>query len=123
GFSTFIMCRDCGYVAECPHCDISLTYHRSDESLRCHYCGYAEGLPQHCSACTSDHIRFFGSGTQRVEDELQRIFPGLRVVRMDVDTTRRKGAHEALLHRFRNGNADCLLGTQMIAKGLDFENV
>lgn len=123
GFSTFIMCRSCGYVAQCPHCDISLTYHRSNRTLRCHYCGYTEREPQVCPECGSEHIRFFGTGTQKVEEELARYFPGIRVIRMDVDTTGRKGAHEKLLEAFRDGKGDVLLGTQMIAKGLDFPNV
>ncbi|CEH32055.1 primosomal protein DnaI [Aneurinibacillus migulanus] len=123
GFSTFVMCRSCGYVAQCPHCDISLTYHRSNQTLRCHYCGYTEREPQICPECGSEHIRFFGTGTQKVEEELARYFPGIRVIRMDVDTTGRKGAHEKLLQDFREGKGDVLLGTQMIAKGLDFPNV
>jgi len=123
GFSTFVMCRSCGYVAQCPHCDISLTYHRSNRTLRCHYCGYTEREPQVCPECGSEHIRFFGTGTQKVEEELARYFPGIRVIRMDVDTTGRKGAHEKLLQAFREGKGDVLLGTQMIAKGLDFPNV
>lgn len=123
GFSTFVMCRSCGYVAGCPHCDISLTYHRSNRTLRCHYCGYTEGEPGLCPECGSEHIRFFGTGTQKVEEELSRHFPGIRVIRMDVDTTGRKGAHEKLLQDFREGKGDVLLGTQMIAKGLDFANV
>ena len=123
GFSTFVMCRACGYVAQCPHCDISLTFHRTNQTLRCHYCGYTERQPETCPECGSEHIRFFGTGTQRVEEELARHFPGIRVVRMDVDTTGRKGSHEQLLQTFREGKADVLLGTQMIAKGLDFPNV
>ncbi|MED0680164.1 primosomal protein N' [Aneurinibacillus thermoaerophilus] len=123
GFSTFVMCRSCGYVAQCPHCDISLTYHRSNRTLRCHYCGFTEREPRVCPECGSEHIRFFGAGTQKVEEELARYFPGIRVIRMDVDTTGRKGAHEKLLQAFREGKGDVLLGTQMIAKGLDFPNV
>lgn len=123
GFSTFVMCRDCGYVMQCPHCDISLTYHKSDNTARCHYCGYTEKLVSSCPNCSSQHIRFFGTGTQKVEEELYQSFPGIRVIRMDVDTTRRKGSHERLLQQFKQGKADCLLGTQMIAKGLDFERV
>ncbi|WP_126429501.1 primosomal protein N' [Brevibacillus marinus] len=123
GFSTFVMCRACGYTLRCPHCDISLTYHRTNHSARCHYCGYAVLQPTHCPACQSPHIRFFGTGTQKVEQELARLFPGVRVIRMDVDTTAQKGAHEALLGRFRNQLADVLVGTQMIAKGLDFPQV
>ncbi|MDF0725238.1 primosomal protein N' [Cytobacillus sp. S13-E01] len=123
GYSSFVMCRDCGYVMNCPHCDISLTYHRSNQRLKCHYCGYEEHLPSVCPECNSDYIRFFGTGTQKVEEELAKIFPEARVIRMDVDTTSRKGAHEKLLTEFGEGRADILLGTQMIAKGLDFPNV
>ncbi|GAA0358844.1 primosomal protein N' [Bacillus horti] len=123
GFSTFVMCRDCGYVLQCPHCDISLTYHKSNNSHRCHYCGYTQPKLHECPECASDHIRFFGTGTQKVEEELYKHFPGIRVVRMDVDTTQQKGAHEKLLKRFGDHQADVLLGTQMIAKGLDFEKV
>lgn len=123
GFSTFVMCRSCGYVAQCPHCDISLTFHRTNHTLRCHYCGYTEQEPHRCPNCDSEHIRYFGTGTQRVEEELAKHFPGIRVIRMDVDTTSRKGSHEKLLQAFREGKGDVLLGTQMIAKGLDFPNV
>ncbi|MCS1351398.1 primosomal protein N' [Mechercharimyces sp. CAU 1602] len=123
GYSTFVMCRDCGKVVECPNCDISLTYHHTNQSLRCHYCGHEAPVPSSCPDCASEHIRYFGTGTQRVEAELAKRFPGLRVIRMDVDTTSRKGAHERLLTRFGNGEADVLLGTQMIAKGLDFPRV
>ncbi|MBN8207423.1 primosomal protein N' [Bacillus sp. NTK071] len=123
GYSTFVMCRDCGFVVECPHCDISLTYHKNNGTMRCHYCGHEERFPSNCPECESEHIRFFGTGTQRVEEELTKILPEARVVRMDVDTTRRKGSHEKLLNQFGEGKADILLGTQMIAKGLDFPNV
>ncbi len=123
GYSTFIMCRDCGYVSQCPHCDISLTYHRSNQTCQCHYCGYQETKPNRCPECESEHIRFFGSGTQRVEEELVKLLPEAKVIRMDVDTTRRKGAHEKLLSAFEKGEGDILLGTQMIAKGLDFPNI
>ncbi|MEH7388305.1 primosomal protein N' [Bacillus sp. JJ1521] len=123
GHSSFVMCRDCGYVANCPHCDISLTYHRPHHRLRCHYCGYETFMPNTCNECGSEHIRFFGTGTQKVEEELAKVLPEARVIRMDVDTTSRKGAHEKLLKEFGEGRADILLGTQMIAKGLDFPNV
>ncbi|WP_341282365.1 primosomal protein N' [Paenibacillus sp. FSL H8-0537] len=123
GYSTFVMCRSCGYTALCPHCDISLTYHQKSRLLRCHYCGHAEQAPQTCPSCESEHIRFFGTGTQRVEEELAKLFPGIRVIRMDVDTTTEKNAHEKLLKRFGDREADVLLGTQMVAKGLDFPYV
>ncbi|MCZ0756071.1 primosomal protein N' [Anoxybacillus sp. J5B_2022] len=123
GYSTFVMCRDCGYVIRCPHCDISLTYHRVQQRLKCHYCGYEEPVAHRCPSCESEHIRFFGTGTQKVEEELTKLLPQARVIRMDVDTTSRKGAHERLLSAFGEGKADILLGTQMIAKGLDFPKV
>ncbi|MFI8711255.1 primosomal protein N' [Brevibacillus brevis] len=123
GFSTFVMCRSCGYTMRCIHCDISLTYHKSNHTARCHYCGYTIAQPKHCPECQSEHIRFFGTGTQKVEAELAKLFPGIRVIRMDVDTTSRKGSHEELLNKFRSGQGDVLLGTQMIAKGLDFPRV
>ncbi|MGG4453501.1 primosomal protein N' [Brevibacillus porteri] len=123
GFSTFVMCRSCGYTMRCIHCDISLTYHKTNHTARCHYCGYTIAQPKHCPECQSEHIRFFGTGTQKVEAELAKLFPGIRVIRMDVDTTSRKGSHEELLNKFRTGQGDVLLGTQMIAKGLDFPRV
>ena len=117
------MCRDCGYVEQCPHCEISLTYHRFQKRLKCHYCGHEAPVPAECPECHSEHIRYFGTGTQRVEEELTKVLPEARVIRMDVDTTSRKGAHEKLLTSFGNKEADILLGTQMIAKGLDFPDV
>lgn len=123
GYSTFVMCRSCGYVIRCPHCDISLTYHRAEQRLKCHYCGYEEPITYRCPSCGSEHIRFFGTGTQKVEEELTKLLPEARVIRMDVDTTSRKGAHERLLAEFGEGKADILLGTQMIAKGLDFPKI
>ncbi|AIK36340.1 primosomal protein N' [Bacillus pseudomycoides] len=123
GHSTFVMCRDCGYVVQCPHCDISLTYHKMNHRLKCHYCSYEESMPTACPACNSSYIRFFGTGTQKVEEEITKLFPEARVIRMDVDTTSRKGMHEKLLKAFGEEKADILLGTQMIAKGLDFPKV
>lgn len=123
GYATFVLCRQCGENVQCPHCDISLTYHRANRMLRCHYCGYAASVPETCPNCGSEHIRYFGTGTQKVERELAKHFPGLRIIRMDVDTTGSKGAHEKLLTAFREKKADVLLGTQMIAKGLDFPDV
>lgn len=123
GYSTFVMCRDCGQVMECPHCDIALTYHRNSEKLKCHYCSYEEDMPTICPECSSKTIRYFGTGTQKVEENLTKLIPQARVIRMDVDTTRKKGSHDRLLTKFGNQEADILLGTQMIAKGLDFPNV
>lgn len=123
GHSSFVMCRDCGYVMNCPHCDITLTYHRFKEQMKCHYCGHEDRVPTICPECTGEHIRYFGTGTQKVEEELNKLLPEARVIRMDVDTTGRKGSHEKLLTAFQDGQADILLGTQMIAKGLDFPNI
>ncbi len=123
GFSTFVSCRSCGYVAECPRCSISLTYHRYDDSLRCHYCGYSEPNPHICPSCGSKYIRHFGGGTQRVEEEIHGLFPNASVIRMDVDTTSAKNSHEKLLKKFSREKIDIMIGTQMVAKGLDFENV
>ncbi len=123
GYSTFALCRDCGHVEDCPNCDISLTFHKGDNALKCHYCSFERPMPVHCPNCDSTSIRFFGTGTERVEEALTKLIPEARVIRMDVDTTRKKGAHERLLQKFANKEADILLGTQMIAKGLDFENV
>jgi primosomal protein N' (replication factor Y) len=123
GYSTFVMCRTCGYTVGCPHCDISLTYHQSTQRIRCHYCGYTERQVYECPSCGSEHIRYFGTGTQRVEEELAKLFPGIRVIRMDIDTTSEKGSHEKWLNLFRDRKADVLLGTQMVAKGLDFPDV
>lgn len=123
GHSSFVMCRGCGYVDNCPNCDISLTYHRANQQMKCHYCGYETRVPTSCPECQSEHIRYFGTGTQKVEEELVKILPEAKVIRMDVDTTSRKGSHEKLLDQFQEGHADILLGTQMIAKGLDFPNI
>lgn len=123
GYSSFVMCRDCGFVLPCPNCDISLTLHMDSKTMKCHYCGHEERIPYRCPECGSDKIRYYGTGTQKVEEELKELFPDSRVLRMDVDTTRRKGAHEKILSAFGNREADILLGTQMIAKGLDFPEV
>ncbi|MBU5594609.1 primosomal protein N' [Amphibacillus sp. MSJ-3] len=123
GYSTFVMCRDCGHVIQCPHCDISLTYHRKQNYLKCHYCDYHEVVPTKCPSCESETIRYFGTGTQKIEEAINQLIPEARVIRMDVDTTRRKGSHERLLKQFAQKQADILLGTQMIAKGLDFPDV
>lgn len=123
GFSTFVSCRNCGFVEECPNCSISLTYHKSNEMLRCHYCGYTIPNPKVCPVCSSKYIRHFGGGTQRVEEEIKLLFPRASTLRMDVDTTETKESHEKILNEFRDKNVDILIGTQMVAKGLDFENV
>ena len=123
GYSTFVSCRSCGYTVMCSQCDVSMTYHASDSVLRCHYCGREIPVPTTCPQCQSRYIRYFGTGTQRVEEEVRRFFPGVSVLRMDNDTTRQKDAHAELLDRFRRGEARILVGTQMIAKGLDFPDV
>lgn len=123
GYSSFVMCRDCGFVLGCPNCDISQTLHMDTKTMKCHYCGHEEGIPNICPQCTSRSIRYFGTGTQKVEEELNKLMPHARIIRMDVDTTRKKGAHEKLFNKFENKEADILLGTQMIAKGLDFPEV
>ncbi len=123
GFSTFVSCRSCGYVAECPNCSISLTYHKYENNLKCHYCGHTQENYTICPACGSRYIRYFGGGTQRVEEETRRLFPAASILRMDVDTTSRKHGHEKILKQFAEEKTDILIGTQMVAKGLDFENV
>lgn len=123
GYSSFVMCRDCGYVVPCPNCDISLTLHMDNKMMKCHYCGHEEPIPHECPVCGSRKIRYYGTGTQKVEEELQKLFPDEKIIRMDVDTTRKKGAHEKLLRQFGQKEARILLGTQMIAKGLDFPDV
>ncbi|VUW93814.1 Primosomal protein N' [Streptococcus constellatus] len=123
GYSSFVMCRECGTVDTCPNCDISLTLHMDTKSMNCHYCGFSKGIPHSCPNCSSRSIRYYGTGTQKAYDELAEAFPLARILRMDVDTTRKKGSHEQILKEFGEGQADILLGTQMIAKGLDFPNV
>ncbi|MTJ46647.1 primosomal protein N' [Dolichospermum sp. UHCC 0259] len=127
GHSTFVSCRSCGYVLECPHCDVSLAYHHVEagapELLRCHYCNYGRLHPPHCPECSSPYLKFFGSGTQRVAQELNKQFPNLKLIRFDSDTTTKKGSHRELLTRFANGEAHLLVGTQMLTKGLDLPQV
>ena len=123
GYSSFVMCRECGTVDTCPNCDISLTLHMDTKTMNCHYCGFSKDIPQVCPNCKSRGIRYYGTGTQKAYDELAELFPQARILRMDVDTTRKRGSHQALLDQFGRGEADILLGTQMIAKGLDFPNV
>lgn len=123
GFSSFVSCRSCGYVAECPNCNVSLTYHKSINKMVCHYCDYMTAVPRTCPSCGGKYIKYFGIGTQRVADEAQKLLPKARIIRMDADTTSKRTGHEQLLNKFRNHEADILVGTQMITKGLDFENV
>ncbi|WP_027339157.1 primosomal protein N' [Halonatronum saccharophilum] len=123
GFSTFVQCRECGHVMKCINCDLSLKYHAQERGLRCHYCDYQEKVPRICPECESLYIKYFGVGTQKVEESLNEEFPTAKVARMDVDTTRRKGSYERILSKFKSGEIDILIGTQMIAKGHDFANV
>ncbi|WP_407307556.1 primosomal protein N' [Desulfosporosinus sp. SB140] len=123
GYSTFVVCRECGYVVSCPNCDVALTYHSQGQSMRCHYCDHKEQPPLTCPKCGSRYIRFFGQGTQRVEEELQGLLPETSILRLDFDTTRNSDAHRTILESFRQQKASILVGTQMMAKGLDFPNV
>ncbi|MEP0916273.1 primosomal protein N' [Leptolyngbya sp. DQ-M1] len=127
GHSTFVSCRSCGYVMDCPNCDVSLSYHHVHENaqplLRCHYCNHTQSQPERCPACGSSYFKNFGSGTQRVVQELAKLFPDLKTIRFDSDTTRAKGAHRALLSQFAHGDADLLVGTQMLTKGIDLPQV
>ena len=123
GYSTFILCRACGESIQCPHCDTSLIYHRENEAIRCHYCEYTEKIPKTCPKCGSTKIKFFGSGTQKVEETLRTEFPQARIARLDQDVKAKKGAADAVLEGFAKGEYDILLGTQMVSKGHDFENV
>ena len=123
GYSSMLMCPDCGYTMKCPNCDISLTYHKGKDLMRCHYCGYATKKVNICPDCGNDKIRELGTGTEKIEEEIKTLFPSARVLRMDLDTTTKKGSHDKMITSFANGEYDILLGTQMIAKGLDFPNV
>ena len=123
GFSTFVMCRDCGYVCKCKNCDITLTYHKNDNKLKCHYCGHEENIKTTCPECGSKNIRYFGTGTQKLEEEINKLFPNASTIRMDIDTVTKKNSHEDIINKFKNDNIDILIGTQMVVKGHHFENV
>ena len=123
GYAQFVLCRDCGYAARCPNCAVSLAFHAYDRSLKCHHCDFTGRAPQTCPDCGSAKVKAFGIGTEKVEEEVLMIFPSARVARLDRDTTAKKGAHTRILREFRSGDADILIGTQMVAKGLDFPNV
>ena len=123
GYSTFIMCRECGYTVKCKNCNISMTYHKTENKLKCHYCGYEENVVTVCPECKSTKIRYFGTGTQKLEQEINKIFPQATTIRMDVDTVTKKNSHEEILNKFRNENIDILIGTQMVVKGHHFPNV
>ncbi len=123
GFSGFVSCRNCGFVMKCPNCNVSLTYHKTVNKMVCHYCDYKTALKTKCPSCDSKHIRFFGIGTERIVDEVHKLYPKAKVLRMDADTTSGRMGHENILSTFKKGEADILVGTQMITKGLDFDNV
>ncbi|OPY07427.1 MAG: Primosomal protein N' [Syntrophus sp. PtaB.Bin001] len=123
GYHTFLFCTECGYVFSCPNCAVSLTLHSNSNTLRCHYCDYAIKSPSLCPKCSSHSIQFHGTGTERLEQEIIAHFPGIRIVRMDRDTTSKKGAHGRILSSFNRGEIDLLIGTQMITKGHDFSKV
>ncbi|HEX2925952.1 MAG TPA: primosomal protein N' [Ruminiclostridium sp.] len=123
GFSTFVICRNCGYTMKCPECSIALTYHSKSNRLICHYCGFTVQNPSQCPSCKSENIRYFGIGTQKIEEEVTKRIPDSSVIRMDIDTIGYKNAHEEILNRFKNENINIMVGTQMIAKGHDFPNV
>ena len=123
GYSTFIMCRNCGYTVNCKNCNISMTYHSYEKKLKCHYCGHEESVVTTCPECNSDKIRYFGTGTQKLEQEIHKQFPEASTIRMDVDTVTKKNSHEEILNKFKNENVDILIGTQMVVKGHHFPNV
>jgi primosomal protein N' (replication factor Y) len=123
GYSTFVSCRACGKAVKCPNCDVTMTYHQTEDLLKCHYCGEVMRPPRACPSCSSKYIKYFGSGTQKVEEAVRTLFPDARIGRLDLDTTARKDSHESILEAFRGGETNVLVGTQMITKGLDFPNV
>ncbi|MFZ7132044.1 MAG: replication restart helicase PriA [Eubacteriales bacterium] len=123
GYSSYVLCRSCGYVVKCPKCDVTMTYHRDNSRLLCHYCGYHIQIPPRCPKCESTKFKHVGSGTQKLESRLQQYYPGIRILRMDTDSMQKKGAYERVIQQFLEGQADLLLGTQMVTKGFDFENV
>ena len=123
GFSTIVSCQNCGHTFKCHHCEITLTYHKSSNSLRCHYCGYTEFLKDKCPNCGEDAIRSFGTGTEKLESEIKKEFPSARILRMDADTTSKKGSHEKYINMILNLEVDIIVGTQMISKGLDFPKI
>lgn len=123
GYANYMRCLDCGEVIKCPHCDVTLTYHKSQQKLKCHYCDYSTKVLSHCPYCGSDHLKMVGTGTQKIEEQIEQTFCHAKVIRYDVDSTKNKGGHLKLLEKFEKQEANVLVGTQMIAKGLDFENV
>lgn len=123
GYSTFVMCRDCGFTMKCRRCNVSLTYHKEDEKLKCHYCGYEIPNVKICPKCHGKNIKHFGTGTQKLESFINSEFPNATTIRMDIDTVTKKNSHEEILNKFKNENIDILIGTQMVVKGHHFPNV
>ena len=116
-------CSNCGYVWKCPNCDISLIYHKSSNNLRCHYCGYSTNMSKVCPSCKEESIKDLGMGTEKLEQIMGDMFPMAKIIRMDTDTTARKGSHQSIIEKFKNHEYDILIGTQMISKGLNFKDV
>ena len=123
GHSTFVMCRDCGFTAKCKKCNVTLTYHLRQNRLKCHYCGYERNSFTECPECKSKNIRYFGTGTEKLETQINKIFPEAKTIRMDIDTVTKKNSYEDILNRFKDENIDILIGTQMVVKGHHFPNV
>jgi len=123
GYSTFVLCRECGEPVKCPNCNISLTYHKYGNILKCHYCGLQMPVVKNCPNCSSDKVKYYGTGTQKLEDEIHKLFPEASTIRMDIDTVSKKNSHEEILNKFKNENIDILIGTQMVVKGHHFPNV
>lgn len=123
GYSTFVMCRDCGYTATCNKCNVALTYHRRQDRLKCHYCGYERKNFTECPECGSKNIRYFGSGTQKLEEQINKNFPEAKTIIMDTDTVTKKNSYDVILNKFKNENIDILIGTQMVVKGHHFPRV
>ncbi len=123
GYSTFVMCRNCGFTAKCKNCNVTLTYHKDENKLKCHLCGFETHNLINCPTCGSKNIKYFGTGTQKLESEIHNVFPGISTIRMDIDTVTRKNSHEVILNKFKDENIDILIGTQMVVKGHHFPNV
>lgn len=123
GYSTFVMCRDCGYTASCKKCNVTLTYHIRQDKLKCHYCGYERKSFTECPECHGTNIRYFGTGTEKLEAQINKLFLNASTIRMDIDTVTRKNSYEDILNKFKDENVDILIGTQMVVKGHHFPNV
>ncbi len=123
GYSTFVMCRHCGYTVNCPKCNITLTYHMKQDKLKCHYCGFERNNVSECPECKSKNIRYFGTGTQKIEEQINNSFPNATTIRMDIDTVSKKNSYDNILNKFKDENIDILIGTQMVVKGHHFPNV